>query len=75
MTTGIIVSDCHQLNLASEKVDLLRFDSEAPTRRLVKSIVLEENISSNVTTTKPSGQQVKREQEWIVAAAKECLGG
>ena len=70
---GIVVSDCHRLNLASEQVGLYRFDADSPTRRLIKSIVLEEVQLVDGMASKQLEASSKRENDWIIAAAKETM--
>ena len=69
---GIVVSDCHQLNLASEKIDLFRFGVASSTRKLIKSIVIKE-VKDDSSSSKVGTVMTKREVEWTLAAAKEAL--
>ena len=72
LTSDIIISDCHRLNLASEQVELYRFDIDSPSRRLIKSAVLEE-VPLEQASKRSEEDSSKREKDWVIAAAKETM--
>jgi len=61
------------LNLASEQVELHRFDADSESRRLIKSVMLEEVHLDDAMSKKKGDSPNKRENDWIIAAAKETM--